>query len=929
MSLEQTLQTLFGRRRFEAELDEELQFHLNARAAELVQAGIPAAEAHRRARIEFGGWESHKDGVRQAHRMRWFDETFADLRYAVRTLRRSPSFTLVAVASLALAIGANTNIFSVTNQLLYLRLGVPHAKELRLLSVAGPSPIVMHSSWGSSSTLHGQSWGDSVPNPIFKQLQAESRSVAGIAGFKDLGRVSVTARGEAKPQTAQVVSGNLYQTLQVKPQLGRAILPSDEGAAGSGFVAVLSNRYWKTVFSGRKDVIGTSIRVNGNSVTIVGVNAPGFTGAASTTVSPDLFLPLTLITRLHASFRKDATLIDSPQDWWVNMIARARPGVPDSKAATELSLLLERAVRSSQTIKPGDHIPHVQIDDGSRGVRFFDSKSTPLHILLTLSGLVLLLACANIANLMLARTTARMREMSVRLALGASRARILRQIITESLLLSAAGGAIGLLLGYLGRNLLVELYVGREYLSQPIDIRFDWTVFAVTAAVTIATGLLFGILPAWRATRSDVSAGLKDNSRAATRRRSAWTGKLLITFQISLSMLLVVGAALFVRTLWNLDHVDPGFNTANLLEFDLDAPSQRYPGPAAIDLLQRTRQRLSALPGMGQIAMAEPALLNGSQWNSGFQVEGSPKPVKGSEFVTSYYSLVSPSFLRTMGISMLRGRSITDADTATSTHVAVLNQSAASKFFPNTDPLGRRFAQGYDPEAKEPPVWFTVVGICTDSQYSTLKDPRQPLYFAPIVQSTEATSATFLVRTSLPVAETVPIIRRAIAGLDPDLPLMNVRTLDEQIADSLRQERLIATLTAGFGLLALLLASVGIYGLMAYTVAQRTNEIGIRLALGARRMQVRTTILREVTVLTLAGVIVGGVGVLIAMHLLRNVLYAAEENYHQGMLFGLHGYDPASLAITATVLFSVSLLAGWIPAARASRVEPMEALRAE
>ncbi len=929
MNLALTLRALFRRQRFEAELDEELQFHLTARAAAFERTGMPAAEARRRARVEFGGWESHKDGMRRAHRMRWFDETVADLRYAARTLRRSPSFTLVAVASLALAIGANTNIFSVTHQLLYLRLGVPHAKELRLLSVAGPSPTVMHSSWGSSSTQHGQSWGDSVPYPTFKQLQAESHSVVGVAGFKDLGQVSVTFEGNARPQTAQVVSGNLYQVLQVKPQLGRAILPSDEGAAGTGFVAVLSDRYWKTVLGGRNDVIGKSIRVNGNIVTIVGVNPPAFTGAASTTVSPDLFLPISLITRLRASFRQDENFIDSPQTWWVNMIVRARPGVPDPQAATELSLLLERAVRSSGIVKAGEHIPHIQIDDGSRGLRFFDAERTPLQILLTLTGLVLLLACANIANLMLARTSARMREMSVRLALGAGRARILRQIITESLLLSATGGAIGLLLGYLGRNLLVKLYVGRQYLSQPIDIHFDWTVFAVTAAVTIATGLLFGILPAWRATRSDGNASLKNNSRTATRRRHAWTGKLLITFQIALSMLLVVGAALFVRTLWNLNHVNPGFNTANLLEFDIDAPSEHYPGPAAGDLLQRVQQRVGALPGMGQVGMAEPALLDGSRWNSGFQVEGAPKPKKDSGFTVSSYSLVSPSYTRVLGIPILRGRNLAEADTATSTHVAVINQSAAKEFFPNMDPLGRRFRQGYDPEAKEAPVWYTVVGICADTQYSDLRETKQPLYFSPIVQNKEVSGATFVVRTSRPIAETVPTIRRAVAGIDPDLPLMNVRTLDEQIADSLRQERLIATLTAGFGVLALVLASVGIYGLMAYTVVQRTNEIGIRLALGARRLQVRAAVLREVTALTLLGTVAGAVAVLTAMHLMHNILFNTEENSQGGMLFGLHGYDPASLAITAAVLFAVSLLAGWVPAARASRVEPMEALRAE
>ena len=929
MSLASMLRALRDRRRYESELDEELQFHIAARSAELQQSGLDPAEAQRRARLELGGWESHKYGMRQARGLGWLDELVADLRYAARTLRRSPAFTLVAVGSLALAIGANTNIFSVTNQLLYLRLAVPHPENLRILSVAGPAPTVMHSSWDSDTTQHGQHWSDSVPYPLFKQLQAQSRGVAGIAGFKDLAQLSVTAAGVAGPQTAELVSGNFYQLLQAKPQLGRAILPSDEGTAGTGFVAVLSDRYWRTVFGGRPDAIGKTIRVNGNSVTVVGVNAPGFTGAASTTVSPDLFLPISLVTRLRASFRKDADFIHSPEIWWVNMIARARPGVPDSQAATELSVLLWNAVRATQPVKPGDHIPHVQIDDGSRGPRFFDSERTPLQILLVLTGLVLLLACANIANLMLARTAARMREMSVRLALGAGRARILRQIITESLLLSAIGGTLGFVLGYLGRNLLVKLYIGRQYLTQPIDIHFDWPVFAVTAATTIGTGLLFGILPAWQATRTDVSAGLKNSSKSATRRRSAWTGKLLISFQLALSTLLVAGAALFVRTLWNLEHVNPGFPTANLLEFDIDAPSQRYSSPAAVELLQRIRQRVGALPGMAQLALAQPALLDGSRWNGTFQAEGTPKPVKDSDWVGSSFSTVSPGFLRTMGIPILRGRDLTDADTATATHVSVINQSAAKKFFPGRDPIGRRFNIGDDPNSKGTLLWYTVVGICADTQYSDLKQPHGTLHFDPVAQSTDITGGTFLVRTSLPASEAVPAIRRAVAAIDPDLPLMNVRTLDEQIADSLRQERLVATLTAGFGLLALLLASVGIYGLMSYTVAQRTNEIGIRLALGARRAQVRAAVLREITALTLAGVAVGAAAVLLAMHLMRGVLYNTEDNFQGGMLFGLHRYDPASLAITAAILILIALLAGWLPAARASRVEPMEALRHE
>ena len=928
MKLVATLRTLLRRRQYESEFDEEMQFHLAARAADLERTGLPPVEARRRARIEFGGTEFHKHDIREVRGLGFLDSLAADLRYAVRTLRRSPAFTAVTIGSLALAIGANTNIFSVTHQLLYVRLGVPHPEQLRMLSTIGPEPSVVHSSWGSSNDQDGQSWHDSIPYPVFKQLQASGRAVADIAGYKDVS-VSVTANGEARPQVAMVVSGNLYNVLEVTPQLGRGILPSDEGASGTGFVAVLSDRYWHIVFGGRPDVLGKSIRVNGNLITVVGVNPPGFTGPASTTTSPDLFVPISLVSRLRSTYRKNADYISTSERWWVSMIARLAPGVTNDRAVSVLSVHLEQAVRNNVTIKAGEHIPHIQVDDGSRGRRFFDTARTPLHTLLALTCLVLLLACVNIANLMLARTSARMRELGVRLALGATRTRILRQIVTESLLLSAAGGALGMLLGYLGRNLLVRMYIGRAYLSNPIHIQFDWTIFLTTAVVTVSTGLLFSILPAWQATRVNISAGLKETGKSSTRRRNLWIGKALIAFQLALSTLLVAGAALFVRTLWNLNHVDPGFATTDLLEFDLDLPSSRYPGTSVNALLQRAYDRLGGLPDMQAHAFATPPLLDGSQDMSGFYVEGQPEPVKDSDDNASYYTTVSPGFLKFMGIPLLRGRDISPSDSATSPLVAVINQSAARKLFPGIDPLGRRFKQGSDPASKEPIKWFTVVGICADSQYSDLKRPRGPLYFAAASQSDELTGGTFLTRTSLPSSQVVATMRKAIQSLDSDLPVVNVRTLDERIADSLRQERLIATLTAGFGVLALLLASIGIYGLMAYTVTQRTNEIGIRLALGASRLQVRMAILREVSVLIAAGILVGTASVLLAVHLMHDVLYDSKRNFNSGMLFGLHGYDPASLAITVAILTAVALLAAWLPAARASRIEPMQALRSE
>jgi len=912
------------RGRFEAEMEEEMRFHVERREADLRRGGLSAVEARRRARLEFGGWESHKDGMRSSLIPRWLDDVAADIRFALRTLNRSRLFTAIAVGSLALAIGANTNIFSVANQVLYLRLGVPHPEQLRALTNVGPIPSVIHSSWGMSNEQHGERQTDSVPYTAFRQIQAKNRSLEGIAGYKDLPSIAATVNGEALTASLQLVSGNLYDVLEVKPQLGRAILPSDEDLSAP-HVATVSDRFWRKAMGARADAVGSTIRVEGITATVVGVNPKGFTGAATPLDSPDVFVPLTSATLLMPTFRSKVDYLGGDR-WWVNMIGRAKPGVSDAQAAQSLTLLLANAVRATGTVKAGEHIPRIVLNDGSRGLRMNDTQAAPIYVLLSLTLLVLLLACANIANLMLARTTARMKEMSVRLALGASRARILRQIVTESLLLSIIGGVLGLALGYAGRNGLLALYRGRSATGVEIDVHFDWRVFAFTAGVTIATGLLFGILPAWRATQSDINSGLKETGPSTTRRRGAWSGRAIVGVQITLSMLLVATAALFVRTLWNLNHVDPGYSTEGLVEFDIDAPVQRYHDDAGRALMETLQAKLSALPGIGEVSVAEPALLDGSWWSSGFEVEGLPK-TKNEDDHSSVYSTVGPEFFHLMGIRILRGRDFASTDTATSTRVSIINASAAKKFFPGLDPIGRRFSTGEDSVTKEK-TWYTVVGICADTQYGDLRSPRGPIHFDPLSQTKDIGGGTFLIRSKLPSAELVPMLRRTIASVDNDLPLMNLRTADEQIANSLRQERLFARLTAGFGVLALMLAVVGIYGVMAYTVSQRTNEIGIRLALGARRMQVRLLVLREVAWITVTGVGFGLTGLLLAMRSLKSLLYG-RENLDSGLLYGMKGVDVAGLTAAAVILAVAALMAGWIPAERASRVEPMKALRHE
>ncbi len=909
------LRSLLHRDRLESDMDEELRFHIQTHTEQLVAQGLPPVQAGRQARLDLGTHETHKVGMRSAFGLRWLDDLLADLRYAARLLRKSLGFTAVAVASLALAIGANTTIFSVANEMLYARLAVPRPRELRMLYAVGPEPTVIHGNWGSEQVENGLEHHDSFAYPFYRQLQKDFKGSAQIFAFKNLGHVNVTANGQAQSVDAQFVSGNFYGQMQIIPQLGRAILPSDDATPGAGTVVMLSDGFWHRVFGTSPDVLGRTLNVNGHIVTIIGVNPPGFTGAQNVQSSPALFLPLSMVNSLVSGFRDD--LFTGTHIWWVNLLTRFQPGTDQQTAAAELTTSLQAAVLASVTPKPGEHLPSVSLEDGSRGLNYGARElRKPIHVLLALSGLVLLLACANIANLMLARASVREREMSVRMALGASRGRVLRQILTESLLLSTMGGAAGLFLGYCGRNLLPSL-MQPSWESQDINVPFNWIVFAFAASVTLLTGLLFGILPALRSTREDPNPGLKETARSASRRRSAWSGKATVAFQIALSTLLVASSGLFLRTLVNLNHIDPGFQVDGLLAFDLDPPAARYPGAASIAINQRLEEAIAAAPGVTGITIVNPPFLAGNDWNGDFDVEGAP-PLqfkKGDQGQYPWLMAVGRDFFPVTGIRILRGRGFGPQDTPTSPAVSVINESLARKFFPNSDPVGRRFKD--DEDEHHIKHYRTIIGICADTRYDNMRRAPEGIHFDLYVTEKEFRGATFLVRSNRPPDALTADLRDVIRRIDSDLPMTNVRTQRRQIDANLKQERLFAALTSAFGLLALLLACVGIYGIMAYTVTQRTNEIGIRLALGAQRTQVRAMVLREAAWLSFFGVVAG------------LALVAALVRLVQTMLFGIQPRDPLSLIGTALLLLSVALLSCWIPAARASRVEPVIALRHE
>jgi predicted permease len=892
-------------------MEAELADHLARLTSDLIRAGHSPKEAERRARIALGPELAHKEQMRASLGLRWWDELAADLRYAVRLLRKSPGFTAIATLSLALAIGANTTIFSIAKEVMYDRLAVPHPEQLRLFKWVGDKNVALHRSFGSFyPTPEGGMTSPEFTYPVYEQMRRENRSFEDLFAFKDV-QINATIRGNARRVQAEMVTGNYFSGLGVRPQLGRAIQPSDTAVIGAGNVAVISDGLWTRDFGRSPSVLGQTIAMNQTTLTIVGVNPRGFTGAVNPQFSPDVFVPVNLQPLIYPLPMEESSLLADPNVWWIEIMGRVKPGVTDKDAQAVLDAQMQAALRATAKINAGETVPHLELVDGSRGINYAGSQfGKPVNVLMVLTGFVLLLACANIANLLLARGAQRQREMSVRMAVGAGRGRILRQMLTESLLLAGMGGLAGLALGYFGRNMIPNLLFN-AWDTESFSVPFDWGVFAFAAGVTILTGLVFGVAPAWSAARTEVGSSLKETAQTASRRRKGLGGKAIVAFQIALSTLLVVGAGLFLRTIFALNSVNVGFRTDHLLLFQIDAREERYTKGKDVQLFARLEQLFGAVPGVDSVTVADTPYIADWQGNSVFVPEGQTFNPKENQ--AEFVNTVGNSFFKTLGIPILAGRGFGTQDTATSPKVAVINESLARKRFPHQNPIGKRFNTG-DP-AKD--GWTQIVGICADTQYSSLRDAPQPQFMIPYVQNPGDRYMTFEIRSRRAVTALVPDLRTQIQKVDRDLPMIDVRTQQEQIEGSLQMERLFAALTTGFGLLALALACVGIYGIMAYSVAQRTNEIGIRLVLGAVPAQVRGMVLRESAWLAIAGV-AAGLGA--ALGLARLV---------SSMLYGIKSWDPATLISGALILFGVAIAASWIPARRAANVQPMEALRHE
>ncbi len=896
------------RSRLESDMEAELANHLELLTADLIRAGHTPAEAHRNARLSLGSAVATKDGMRQSLGLRLWDDLAADLRYGARILLRSPGFTSIAVLSLALAIGANTTIFSLAKQLLYDRLAVPNPGDLRMLHWVGDGKEVISSMWGDFDAGPKGTTNSSVFSyPVYLQLRGANQSLQDLLAFKEES-MNATVRDNAKRVNAAMVSGNYFAVLQVPAQFGRTLQPADDAQQGQGAVAVISDGLWQRDFDRSPNVLGQTLKLNQTIVTIVGVAPRRFTGAKNVQSSPDIFIPLSLQPVVLPK-GANQSLLDDTGMWWLNVEGRLKPGVSDQQAQSALDVQLAAAIRATMSPKSDQTLPRLVLEEGSRGLHFTDGTfRKPIYVLITFTGLVLLLACANVANLLLARGAQRQREMSVRLAMGAGRARIVRQLLTESLMMAALGGSGGLMLAYLGRNVLPSLLTN-AWDDKSLQVPFDWGVFAFTAALTVLTGILFGLAPAWIIGRTDAGRTLQETSKTSSRRRKGLTGRSIVIFQISLSTLLVVGAGLFLRTVVALNSVDVGFQPDHLLLFDVSPPAKRYPAGQDVLLHARIERAIAAIPGVEHVSPGWVPYMASSMSNETFDPEGEPRRPKSAEDVNA----VGNDFFATMHIPMVAGRDFGPQDTTTSAKVAIINQSLARARFPHANPIGKRFQT--DERVNAP--WITIIGICADTRYMNLRDEPPPQFFLPFIQQKEIGTMVYQVRSQLPVDSLIPSLRRTVAAIDPDLPLVDIRTQQQQIDANMQIERTFAALTSGFGLLALSLACVGIYGVMAYSVANRTNEIGIRLALGAVRGQVLGMILRESTWLSLAGVAVGLAAALFLAGLVKSMLY------------GLQPYDPVSLIFGAILILAVGLIASWIPARRAAGIQPMAALRHE
>jgi predicted permease len=929
----------------EREIIDELSQHLDDVYRELRTSGVAHEDAVRRALDEIedqGVLAREMQPLRQAAapppivpgapRGRWLSDIGQDVRYAARVLVQGRGWTFVVITLLALGIGANTALFSATDALLFASVPVKDPESLVRFHWTGRNDLVTeHDEFGSiRSTPGGQRVRGSMSYPVYQQFVADAAPFADVFAVFPDGQIDVVIDGQAELADQNSATGNYFSVLGVNARAGRVFTPDDDKPS-SPPVAVISSRYWRSRFGENPSVIGKVIKANDVPVTIIGVLPASFIGVQHPAVDrvPDLVFPLSLDMQLRASAgRNEASLLTQPTAWWLQVMARLHPGATAAQLQAALDGPFKRtaranfdaflkdlpdARRNSPTYRNRTEIPQLIVDSARRG--FYDADDTvrtSAMILAAVVVVVLLIVCANVANLMLSRAVGRRRELSVRLSLGATRSRLVRQLLTEALLLALAGAALGIVVAMFGVQLLPPP-------ASDVSV-FRGIVLLFAVVVAAVTSVLFGVVPAFRATNVNVNAELKETGRSIAGRRSVLARSLLVV-QVALSLVLLVGAGLFLRTLTNLRRVDVGFDPRNILLVRLTPATSGYDQARSVELFRTLIDRLGALPGVRAAGLSQPALLSGSTSSTDIYLEGdtnsgrsSDAGAAGNERDQSHEInrlIVWPGYFRVLGLPIVMGRGLTTHDDASAVRVTVINETAARTFFPNQNPIGKRFTK--TPGGKD---YIEVVGVVRDAKYSNVRDPAPPTMYDTFMQNPRAT-AFLTLRTEGSPSALAPAVRQTIHDTDPNLPIVSIATQVESIERRFSQERLFAQAYALFGGIALLLASVGLFGLMSYNVARRTPEMGIRMALGAQRGRVLGMVMRESMLLVGIGAVVG---VAVAL---------AASRFVSTLVYGLSATDAATIVIAAGVLVAVSALAAYLPARRASRVDPAIALRAE
>jgi predicted permease len=896
------LKALGRRRQLDRDLQDELDFHLAMREARSQSQG--AQDVHSAARRHFGNAARFKEACRELWTFRTVESFLQDLRYGARILRKNSAFTTVAVVTLALGIGANTAIFSLVYQVLLQRLVVQHPEELVILRSLGP-----HNGRTSSESADG---ADAFSYPMYKELRDRNTVLAGLIARFPVS-LSVAGQGFSERADGELVSGNYFETLGVRPVLGRLFGPQDETSGGADTVAVLSYGYWTRHFGGSPDILNKQLTVNGAVLTVVGVARQGFTGV-EIGQTPDIFIPVTMKVQMTPGWDG----LDSPRDYWLAILGRLKPHSKRDQAEAALQGVYHTVIQAELPllkVSKKDEALFLQtklfLDPGSHGRQILQAYvQQPLLFLAAMVGLVLLIACANLASLLIAKGEARQQEMAVRLSLGAGAGRLLRQLLTESLLLALAGGLAGLAVGVITLRAIVH---GMEKAvdAMGLETGLDSHVLLFAAGLSLLTGVFFGLAPALRVLRVAPRSPLQDSGKnSAGSVANVRLRKWMLVFQVAMTVILLSGAGLFTASLIRLQFANLGLRTDRVIQFSIAPGMSRYSPEQTAALADRLKASLAALPGVESADAAEIAVFNNSNTNATVTVAGyTPQENENMDVGQNW---VGPDYFTTMGIPLLRGREFTQADAAASPKVAIINQSMAKRFFGVNNAIGRLFAFGVG-NGTHPDI--QIIGVVADSKHSNVRDQARPFAYLPYAQHKTLSEITFYVRTAQEPAAISSILTKTVSGFDAGLPVYDLKPLAEQVQETVFADRLLAFLSASLGILAAFLAAIGLYGVMAYVVARRTREIGIRIALGATRTNISWLILREVAQ-------VAGIGLAIGLP-----LSFLTGKLIESLLFGVSPGNPVVLLLTAAVLVTVALMAGGLPARKAAAVDPMVALR--